>query len=215
MIRPFISSCCILLLAAASAGAQMRRAPLATQDPDYWVGLSLGYQDGFTVSNGVSGNQSAFGYSAQIRATIEKTIQRGVSAGLSAGYSTAPLTYSPGFGPFDAACNSQCDAKADISQYLLFIRGGGGGGFHGLYSAEAGATSFSNYRERNSGTSLNVSTTYDFTFGFGGGFGYSLSPVSELYLSEMMDFVLHQQSSGTSQSAPRFFTVRAGMRYGF
>ncbi len=212
----FRRTLCTLLLALPTVvSAQMRRGSPVASEPDYWVGVSLGYMDGFTIANGDAGGTSSFGYTTPIRATIEKTLQRGVTVGLGAGYATASLDYTSGFG--GGGCGGYCQAQADIAQYLVFLHGGasGGVGFHGIYNVEAGVTSISNYRERSSQASIGQATSNDFTFGLGGGIGYSVSPVTDLYVAEMLDFILHPQANGgVSQSAPRPFTVRAGFRYG-
>ena len=203
---------------APRADAQMGRPRPAASDPDYWVGLSLGYVEGITTTDDASGSTWQFGYTSQIRATFEKTLQRGTTVGIAAGFSNAPLTYTSGFA-FGNGCG-QCQATANVTQYTIFINGGGlgsYGGFHGLYTLETGVTQFSNFQEKATGFALEpTSGSYDATFGLGGGVGYSLSPTADLYVGEMVDFVLHHQSSAVAaQSAPRFFTLRAGFRVGF
>jgi hypothetical protein len=205
-------------LSASTAHAQMGRPRAAASDPDYWVGLSLGYVEGITTTDDASGATWQFGYTSQIRATLEKTLQRGTTVGIAAGFSNAPLTYTSG-SAFRGGCG-QCQATANVTQYTIFINGGGlgsYGGFHGLYTLETGVTQFSNFHEKSTGFALEpASGSYDATFGLGGGVGYSLSPTADLYVGEMVDFVLHHQSSAVAaQSAPRFFTLRAGFRVGF
>lgn len=208
----------MLLAGAATAHAQIGRRPNpASSEPGYWVGLSIGYADGFATSDQATGSTWQFGYTSQLRATIEKTVQRGVTLGAAAGFSTAPLTYSTG-PSFDANCPGSCQAHADITQYVVFMRGGGAGpGFHGLFNVEGGATTMSNFREEMTSAKLQpTAQTYDVTFGFGGGFGYGISTTSEIYIGELTDFILHKQAAGqTSQSAPRQTTFRAGFRVGF
>jgi hypothetical protein len=98
----------------------------------------------------------------------------------------------------------------------VFIRGGGGAGFHGLYQLEGGVTQFTNFRETSTGTHLDPQNgAYDATFGFGGGAAYGFSRTSDIYIGEMLDFVLHRQSSAIEQQAPRVFTFRGGFRFGF
>lgn len=204
----------LLALAAVPIAAQFPRPRSMYEGPRYWVGLSYGFVDGATIHDGSTAGEWQLGYASQIRASLEKTIQRNVTAGVSAGYSTVPLTYitSSGIG----ACGVSCDAKADVTQYMAFIHGGGGLGFHPIYSLEGGVTEFSNFRDKDTDTKLPPeSGKYDFSFGLGGGIGYGLSPTSEIYVAEMFDFVLHPQGSGTSSSAPRLTTFRAGFRIGF
>ena len=202
---------------ALPAGAQIGpRLPQQGRGgaPPYWVGVSYGYVSGVAINDGASQSTWDFGYSSQLQATIEKTVQSGITLGASAGFATAPLTYtsaSPG-----SAC-ARCEAKADMNQYMAFVRGGGGVGFHGLYSLEAGATEFSNFRANADGTKLPpTSAKYDFSFGFGGGLGFGFSATSEVYVAEQFDLILHSQGGGsTSNAAPRVNTFRAGVRIGF
>jgi len=209
------------LTARADAQIGRRRADMASA-PNYWVGLSYGYIDGTTIVDGNTGSEWQFGYSSQIRATLEKSLQSGFSAGISAGFTTAPLTYTSG-NVFNAACGS-CRADADITQWMAFIHSGGGGGLfgmrgtglHGEFNLEGGFTSFSNFRVHDTGARLDpTNTKYDFTFGFGGGLGYSLSRTADIYVSEVADWVLHDQGTNVTTSAPRIYTFRLGGRVGF
>ncbi len=165
----------LLVASALPASAQIGRPRVAyNPDPKYWVGLSYGYVDGLTLSDESTNSTWRFGYSSQLRATLEKTIQRGVTLGAAAGFTNARLTYA-GSGN---ACLS-CAAQADITQYTVFFRSGGGVGFHGMYNVEAGVTRFSNFRERDTHTALPPgSPSNDITLGFGGGFAYGFSNTS-------------------------------------
>ena len=206
--------CSMLVLFAATAHAQIRRQPQnINNDPDYWVGVSLGYMEGVTLSDEQTGAIWNFGYSSQIRATLEKSFGRGATVGIAAGFSSVPLTYQGG--NFNSGCGN-CRADADINQYTAFVRIGGGTGFHGLYQIEGGVTQFTNFREQGSGNHLDPTNgTYDGTLGFGGGIAYGLSRTSDIYIAEMLDFVFHRQDAGVQQQAPRFFTFRGGFRFGF
>jgi hypothetical protein len=197
------------------AGAQIvpRRGGYVAE-PDYWVGLSIGYVDGTTVNDRDTGSSWQFGYTAQIRATLEKTVQRGITVGASAGFSTAPLTYYSGFLDPRTNCIGSCDANANITQVMAFVHGGEGLGFHFVYNLEGGVTEFSDFRVRSTDASLPPSNKYDFTFGFGGGLGFGLSPTASIYVDEMTDLVVHP-SGGTNTTAPRLYTFRGGFRVGF
>jgi hypothetical protein len=198
--------------ADAQIGPRSRGGYVA--EPDYWVGLSIGYVDGTTVNDGSTGSSWEFGYTAQIRATLEKTVQRGVTVGASAGFANAPLTYFSAFLDPRSNCVGSCDANANVTQVMAFVHGGEGPGFHFVYNLEGGVTEFSDFRIRSTDASLPPSNKYDFSFGLGGGLGYGLSATSSVYVDEMTDLVLHS-SSGTTSSAPRLYTFRAGFRVGF
>lgn len=213
--RALLVACGLATLPFGRAHAQRGRRNTYSTEPNYWVGLSLGYQNGMTVFDGATGNTWQFGYTSQLRATLEKTLEPGVSLGVSAGFSTAPLTYEN----FSAigVCEEGCNAQADITQYMVFLHGSTARtGFHGVYELEAGETEFSNFREK--GTNLRLAPTdaaYDFSFGIGGGVEYTLSTTASVYVTPIYDFVLHPQGNNPSASAPRLFTLRAGTRIGF
>jgi hypothetical protein len=210
----FRKAVALLALAAVPALAQFPRPRNAYVGPQYWVGLSYGFLDATTVFDGNTGSRWQFGYAPQIRATLEKTLQRDVTLGISAGYSTQPLTYTSS--TFNTDCGTSCSAKADVTQYMAFIQGGGSTGFHVLYNGEAGFTQYSNFRVDGADTKLPPSKGgYDFSFGLGGGIGYGLSATSDLYVEEVVDFVLHPQGSNSSASVPRTPEFRAGFRIGF
>jgi hypothetical protein len=210
----------VFVAGATGAGAQISRGrPGAfSAGPSYWVGLSYGYMDGLTLNDGHSNSTWAFRYTSQLRATLEKSMSGGFSLGASAGFSNPKLSYvgrtvGDPCGPGTAACQ----ADAQVTQYMAFIRSGGGLGFHGLFQLEAGATQFARFRDRSTGNTLGSSDAkYDFTFGFGGGFGYGISPNTDFYISDQLDIVLHPQGDiPESSSAPRVTVFRVGARIGF
>lgn len=208
--------CALLIALTSPLGAQIGRRPQVRSGPNYWVGLSYGLLEGMTLTDDASSTRWQFRYSSQLLATFEKDLDVGASVGVSAGFSNARLTYS-GLS-FNNSCGVQCEATADITQYLLFVRGGRPGiGFHSNFTLEGGITQFGKFREQATGTDLPpTKSTNDFTFGFGAGFGFGLSQISEIYVSEQFDFVMHPQSTAaTSQFAPRTMIFRAGFRLGF
>ena len=219
MLQRLIFAGAAVLGVAVSAHAQIGRAPGRTygNDPSYWVGLSYGYMDGYSMSDDDSQSHWAFGGTSQIRATFEKTMQRGITIGAAAGFSTTPLTYSSVVNPANGggACGGGCRAKADVTQFMAFVHGGNGNGFHGVYDLEAGFTEFSNFRERATDTKLApTSADFSFTFGFGGGLGYAFSPTTDVYVGELYQLIIHPSESETG-SAPRALVFRAGFRVGF
>lgn len=221
MLRRTVCSM-VLLLAMTPAAWQAqtgRQRPPTQSDPGYWVGLSIGYLEGISTTDDATGATWRFGYTSQVRATVEKTLSQGMTFGVAAGYSNAPLTYSSA-SQFNGACPGSCLANADITQYLAFVRGGSGGtgtGFRGTFSVEGGVTQFSKFRDRATKESLPPTDgSYDLTFGFGAGFGYRMSRLSEVYIDQSYDFVLHKQrESVTNQTVPRLLTFRGGIRFGF
>jgi hypothetical protein len=181
--------------------------------PKYWVGLSYGFVEGIRLTDESTQGTWDFSYAPQIRATFEKNLQRGVSFGVSAGFTTAKLAYQATV--VSNPCSFGCSANADITQYMVFLRGGTGIGFHGVYNLEGGVTRFSNFRERESGNRLPPQkATNDMTFGFGGGLGYGFASNSEVYVGQQIDLVMHP-SDGTQGGAPRLGVFRGGFRFGF
>lgn len=218
MIRRNVMALAIvgLVAAASTSSAQIGRRSGPSQ-PGYWVGLSLGYVDGTSMSDDNTGAIWRFGYTSQITASFEKSLAAGSSIGISAGFSTAPLSYTAGNG-LTSDCLGSCDARADVTQLLAFFRGNTGGevGLRFFYQAEGGVTEFGNFRDRSNDAKLPPSNaSNDPTFGFGGGISYALTPIAELYVGQMWDIVLHHQASAESQTAPRMSTFRGGFRIGF
>ena len=207
----------LLIAGTVPASAQIGRPRVVYgADPGYWVGLSYGYVSGTTIADNATATTWQFGYTSQIRATLEKTVQSGFTIGASAGFATAPLTYTDN--SFSSACAGSCAANANVAQYMAFVRGGSGVGFHGMYSLEAGATEFSKFRTRDGNASLApANAKYDVSFGLGAGFGYGFSRTSEAYIGQQWDLLLHPQGSaaGTNANAPRITTFRGGFRVGF
>jgi hypothetical protein len=204
----------LLLLTAMPVVAQFPRPRTTYVGPRYWVGLSFGLLDGATIHDGDTGGTWQFGYTSQLRATLEKRLQSNVTVGFSAGFATAPLTYTPAAST--GSCGAQCNARADVTQYMLFVHGGTGQGFHFIYTLEGGVTQFGNFRVKDDDSKLPPDDAkYDFSFGLGGGVGYGLSASTDVYVAAIEDYVLHSQGSNTSSSAPRLGSVRAGFRFGF
>ncbi len=172
--------------------------------------------DGFSISDDDSQSSWSFGGASQVRATFEKTVQRGITVGAAAGFSTPPLTYSPFANPGGrTSCVGGCRAKADVTQFMAFVHGGSGVGFHGVYDLEGGLTEFSNFRERTTDARLAPTrANYSFTFGFGGGLGYGFSPITDVYVSEAYELIVHSSENQTG-AAPRAPVFRAGFRVGF
>jgi hypothetical protein len=220
MLGRIVCSVVAVGVVAASAQGQIGRAPRqANTGPSYWVGLSMGYVEGLSTTDDASGSTWRFGYTSQLRATFEKALGPTGTVGIAAGFSNPPLTYSGG-GASSGSCPLTCQATATVNQYVAFFTFGSpsrGVGFHGGFNIEGGVTQFSNFHEKTSNAALPPSSaSNDMTFGFGTGFGYALSSISDIYVGEMMDFVLHPQSSNTvNPSAPRILTFRAGFRIGF
>lgn len=219
MLGRIVCSVAAIVAVAASAQGQIGRAPRqSAAGPSYWVGLSVGYVEGLQTTDNATGSAWNFGYTSQIRATLEKSMGPGGSVGISAGFSNPPLVYNPG-ATSNSSCAGSCQATASVTQYMGFVTLGGvrGAGFHAGFTLEGGVTQFSNFHEKISNATLPPSSgSYDGTFGFGYGFGYSLSSISDIYVGQMLDFVLHPQNSATvNASAPRVNTFRAGFRIGF
>ena len=172
--------------------------------------------DGLTLNDGHSNSTWQFGYTSQLRATLEKTISGGVSLGAAAGFSNPKLSYI-GRNIGDP-CGPGCQADADVTQYMAFIRGGGGVGFHGLFNLEAGVTQFSKFRDRATG---NVAGVLEQRF--------HLRTRRRVRLRDVDEHgPLHQRADGiwcsirrgmslelSRRSAPRVSVFRVGGRVGF
>ena len=211
--------CVALCLTGSTSSAQFPRRGGVGQgigsDPDYWVGLEYGYQGGMTVFDGATESEWDFGYTSQIRATFAKTIARGVAVGIAAAFSQPSLTYYPGFSGSGCDPTFGCTAKADVTQYLVFLQGGTGLGLHLVYTIDAGITQIGNFRDEFGDPLPPTSTANDFSFGLGGGAGYGINKTMDAYIAENADLVLHSQGGTVQQNAPHIFTLRLGFRAGF
>lgn len=212
MTRRLVSS--VLLIVASTAGAQIvprgPRVPgLGIPDPNYWVGVSLGY---FWVPGDVTDAKTnatwSFGYSAQLAATFEKTVQRNVAVGVLAGFASPNLTYS-------SASVPSTTARADVTQLMATARlGTGGYGTRSSFLLSLGGIQYHNFRDITTSAKL-PGDTWDPAFGTGYTFGLALAPVTDVYFESDWMFILHSQGNTVQRFPPQTFVFKIGFKQGF
>jgi 2-methylcitrate dehydratase PrpD len=141
-------------------------------------------------------------------------VQATQAIGVAATFARVPLTYRS-FGS-GAGCAS-CDADASVTQILaMFHNGGSTLGFHQVLEIAAGATAYSSFRERDSGTKLPpTSPDFDLTFSFGYGFGFGVTQNLQVQIVQDFGLALHQSTglAGGESRTAQLYVTRIGARY--
>lgn len=197
------------LVVTADAGAQIGRPRYQLAQPAAWVSGGAGLVQSFTVVDGTTKSQWDFGSTTQYVASLEKTVSAGITAGLRASTAKTTLRYSAG--------GTQTDADANVSQLFGTVRVANGQSFHSVLELSAGATAYSNFRARPTGTKLLPDKPdADFSFAFGYGFGYSFSPAFAIDVVQDITTSLHQKTglSASEDSSVRLHGTRLVARFG-
>jgi hypothetical protein len=202
---------CFTLAGAAAAHAQIIDSRIGrTRDPIAWTSLSIGWFRQNPLCDQETNACWDFGSAPQWRGTLEFPMGRGATVGGAATIARVPLVYNGGIGANSCV---QCDADANIVQYLANVRIGGGSGFHQVIDLNAGTTVFSNFRST-TGTRLGGKAVTDWSFSVGYGFGYSLSPRMQIMLLQEYGLVIHARQSGSAERTAQQSTIRIGGRVG-
>ena len=156
------------------------------QEPSAWVSLGATFQQGWTVTDGTTGSTWTFGNAVPWQASLEKTLNGGTTLGIRGSTGLVPLTYQ---GPLGTS-----DADANVSQLFGTFRVSSGRAFRTILELSAGATLYSNFRERGTGAKLGpASPDADFTFVFGYGFGYAFNPRFSVDVVQDVNTAWHQK----------------------
>jgi hypothetical protein len=194
------------LVIAADAGAQIIRPGMRFGEPNAWVSLGAGLQNGFDVHDGTTGSVWQFGDATQYVASIEKPMTAGVTLGVRGTHARAPLLYNG------------IDADGNVSQAMAVLHVASGREFHSVLELAAGATIFSNFRARGTDQRLAPSSPdADFAFAFGYGFGYNFSPSFAVdVMIQDLSTALHQKSglSAGESTSNRTTSTRIVARFG-
>ncbi len=187
-------------LVAADAHAQIgRRSPYGLSEPSAYASLGVAYVNGFSVHDGSTASYWDFGSTTQYVASLEKNMSGGITLGIRGTTASVPLHYT---GPAVST-----DADANVSQLFGTLHLASGRELHTVLELSAGATLYSNFRARDTGTKLAPSADTDFTFGFGYGVGYAFSPGFSIDVVQDVNTVIHQK---TGLSASDNNSVRVG-----
>jgi len=203
----------LLVVAAPSANAQVRRRAPVVSEPSMWVSLSTGVYGANEISDGVSGSTWDFGEGTnwQYRAAFEKAIQNQFSLGGVLTYVDVPFVY---LGP---SC-ARCDAHLDLTSLGVSFHAGGGQGLHQVLEASAGATMYRNLRRDSDNAKLQpTGGNMDPFFTFGYGFGYTFNPTMQVSIVQDYGLVLHERTGLSNDQSNTLTqrTTRLNFRLGF
>jgi hypothetical protein len=227
MMRRFLLALLVLICAAESLSAQIRRPrQYATNDPDWWVSAGVGGFRGNGVNDGVTGSSWNFGNATNIqyRASLEKAMDNGASFGIAGSYARVPFTYSADLTkPLPLNENgtrcASCNAHLDMTTLVLGFHSGSGIGFHQVVELNGGVVMYKNLKEDAGGAKLAPSKgNIDPLFSLAYGFGYGLSNRMNLdFIFADYTFAIHERkglANGTSNtnSMP---SLRVALRMGF
>lgn len=202
----------VLLATAASAGAQIidggrpgRRIGQATA----WASLGIGWLRQQGLCDPGSNTCWEFGDAPQWRGSLEYPIGRGATIGGVATTARVPLVYGS-----TGSCNG-CDADANVSQYMGQLHLGGGTGIQQAIDLAAGATVFTNFRERATGARLApAKAVTNFSFAVAYGFALPVSQNFHVTLSQEYGQIVGKRMPGRSNNSAQQSTTRIGVRLG-
>lgn len=177
--------------------------------PNAWASLGIGWLQQGGLCDPGSNTCWNFGNAAQWRASIEKPMGRGATIGAAATTARVPLIYRS-----TGACNN-CDADANVSQYLGQLHLGGGTGIQQAIDFTAGATVFTNFREAATGAKLDpAKAVTNFSFSISYGFAVPIRQNFLVALSQEYGQIIGKRIAGrSSNTAPQNIT-RLGARVG-
>ena len=183
------------------------------KDPQLWVSGGAGWQQGWSVIDGTTGTRWDLSDATSYGASVERTLTGGTTLALRGSTAHVPISYTP-----TRVSGGPLQADANVSQAYLGIHVSSGRDFHSVLELGAGATIYSNFRERGTGQTLAPDKLdADFAFVFGYGLGYSFSRAFQVDVVQDLATTLHQKSglaAGESSSA-RISGTRLVARYGF
>ena len=184
-MRRVVIAVALVLAASAQSGAQIIRRGVYSSAPTNWVSGGVGFLYGWSLTDGSTGSTWDFGDATQFSASLDHQFMPGATIGLRGTTALVPLRYTSGTG-------IGTDADANVSQLLATVYAAGNQSVHSVLSLDAGATMFSNFRERGTGAALAPQSDVDFTFGIGYGFGFNLSPRFAVDVVQTNTIVMHQ-----------------------
>jgi hypothetical protein len=227
-MRRFFFALLMLMFAAGSVRAQMRRSPrvYATNNPDWWISGGIGGFRGNGVNDGVTGSSWDFGNATnlQYHASLEKAMDNGASFGIAGSFARVPFTYAADLTkPLPLSENgtrcSSCNAHLDMTTLVVGFHSGSGIGFHQVVELNGGVVMYRNLKADAGGAKLapakgNIDPL--FSLGYGFGYGFNERTNIDLVFPEYT-FGFHERTglaNGTSNtnSMP---SLRVALRMGF
>lgn len=219
----------VTLLAATPVLAQIRGPAPQRKGPDYgwWFSGGLSAVNLSDINDGVSNTRWNFGPDPlwQFRGTLEKALDQFTTLGLAASYGAVDVFLSPLRSDTASVASDicptsteRCGVSSEMWSVMAQFRSGGGPGFHTMFEASGGGTTFRNFKSREDATPiLGISNAIDISGTLGGGFGYTLSQT--LVVSVVQDFGIgfHSKDNlpdGVSRTW-RVRNTRASLRFKF
>lgn len=214
-----------VILGPSTADAQIGgRAPVRGPRAPLWFSAGAGAVILSDINDGASNTVWRFGADPQwqFRATLEKALDTYTTLGLSAGYGKVDARISPlttdSAPTLTEACQTTCAANAELWSLMGQFRSGGGPGFHTLFEASGGGSSFRNFTTAADAIPItDIRNSIDISGTLGAGFGYTLT--SDMALALVQDFGMgfHSKTDlpdGVSRTW-RMRTTRAALRFRF
>lgn len=203
----------LIVVAAQSAGAQIIDAGGSARrfgQPNAWASLGIGWLNQGGLCDPGSESCWNFGSALQWRATLEYPMGRGATIGVAASTARVPMIYQA-----QLVCSSGCDADANVSQYMAQLHLGDGTGIQQAIDVAAGMTSFTNFRDANSGARLApTKAVSNFSFAVSYGLAVPLRPNFHVTLNQDYGQVIGKRMAGQSRNTAEQNVTRLGVRVG-
>jgi hypothetical protein len=180
----------LVVLPLGDVRAQIIRQPgPRLREPRNWASAGVGLQQGWTVTDGSTGSRWELGDTQTWFASVEHAVAGGVTVGVRASTARTSLRYT------FTGTGLVADADARVSQALGVLHITSGRELHSVIELGAGATFYSDFKERGTGADLEPrATDTDFTFVLGYGIGYAFSRNFQLDVVQDLATALHQKT---------------------
>jgi hypothetical protein len=203
----------LVALPPTGAGAQIiRGGRFGLRDPQNWVSVTLGWQNGWTVFDGETSSRWDVGDSQVYGGSIERAVASGVTVGVRAN------TAAPSVGFTSANSPDVREADTRVTQALGVVHVSVGRDIRSVFELGLGTTIYSDFRERGTDAQLGpLKTDADFAFVFVYGLGYSFSRNFHIDVVQDLGTSLHQKAGLTAgeETSARITSTRIVARYGF
>lgn len=222
---------CRALLAAVIACASTPcithaqiRMPSVSPSYGWWISGGASAMVLGQVNDGASNSTWLFGSDPRVnyRATLEKALDEFTTVGVVGGYGVTDViirsTLPGANAALPSACQGTCAATTEVWTGMAQFRSGGGTGFHTLFEASGGATTFRNFKVKSDTIAIaGIKSTFDLSGTIGAGFGYPLSRGMVVALVQDFGIGFHSKTNlpdGTSRTW-RVRNTRASLRMKF
>lgn len=224
VMRRFFYALLMVMFAAGSLSAQMRRRTYSTRDPGVWVTAGVGGFRATQVNDGVTQSTWDFGNSTnlQYRASLEKGMANGSSFGVAGSWARVPFVYrSSGLATPNGGGTQclTCDANMELMTLVATFHSGAGPGFHPVVELNGGVVAYRNLKQDSNGARLAPSGgNIDPLFSFGYGFGFGLSERTDVeFISDFYTMAIHERTGTTNgqSNTNSMPSLRLSLRMGF